>query len=286
MKRILFALVAFVCGSIAVPSFAADDDASTSKKDVSELIRKVNSKLQQGKDTEADLQAELKEFDALVARLKTTAPAAAAEAAFMKALLYVQVWNDGKKGAELMRVVSTEFPKTPHGTNAGEFVASLERQTAAEAAARAASEKAQEQLKVGKKFPDFDEKDLKGKPFSLAAYKGNVVLIDFWATWCGPCRAELPNVLSTYAKYHSKGFEVLGISLDDDKEVLENFIKTQKMTWPQYFDGKAWENKLSQKYGITGIPATFLIDGEGTIIARDLRGPELAKAVGDAVGKK
>jgi len=113
-----------------------------------------------------------------------------------------------------------------------------------------------------------------------------LVLVDFWATWCGPCRAELPNVLKTYQKYHAKGFEIVGISLDDDQAKLTAFIKQQNMVWPQFFDGQGWQNKLAVKYGVESIPATFLLDGTGKIIGKDLRGEELDQAVGDALAKK
>ncbi len=128
---------------------------------------------------------------------------------------------------------------------------------------------------------------LQGKEVDLAAMKGKVVLIDFWATWCGPCIAELPHVLKTYEKYHAKGFEVIGISLDKEsaKEKLEAFIKDKNMPWPQYFDGKGWKSDLVTKYGISGIPATFLIGPDGTVVATDLRGDSLEKAVSKHLAK-
>ena len=141
-------------------------------------------------------------------------------------------------------------------------------------------------LVVGRKFPDFDEKDIEGKPLSISRYKGKVVLVDFWATWCQPCILELPNVLAAFEKHHARGFEILGISLDKDEEALRRFIAERKMTWQQYFDGKVWENKLAQKYGVMGIPATYLLDANGVIIGKDLRGDELEKAVALAVAKK
>src|SRR5206468_2602211 len=133
------------------------------------------------------------------------------------------------------------------------------------------AQKIQKSLKVGAAFPDFDEKDLAGKPLSIANYKGKVVLLDFWATWCPPCRAELPNVIETYKKNHDKGFEIIGISLDKDETKLKDFMKEKEMTWPQFYDGKFWQNKLAVKYGINSIPATYLLDTQGKIIAKNLR---------------
>ena len=141
-------------------------------------------------------------------------------------------------------------------------------------------------LVEGTTFPDFSVEDVKGNPLSISGYKGKVVLIDFWATWCGPCVAELPNVLKTYEKYHDKGFEIIGISLDQDKGGLTGFIKQNKMTWQQYFDGQVWANKLAVKYGVEAIPATYLLDGEGNIIGKDLRGAALEQAVAKALAGK
>lgn len=125
--------------------------------------------------------------------------------------------------------------------------------------------------------------DLKGDAIDLAKMKDKVVLVDFWATWCGPCVAEMPNVIATYGKFHDRGFEVVGISLDEDKAALEDFIAQNKMPWPQYFDGKGWDNQIAKQFGIQGIPATFLIGKDGKIVAANLRGPSLEQAVEEAL---
>ena len=104
----------------------------------------------------------------------------------------------------------------------------------------------------------------------LTAFKGKVVLIDFWATWCGPCVAELPHVKAAYDKLHSKGFEIVGISFDQDEAALRDFTKARNMEWPQYFDGKGWKNDFGVKYGIQGIPTMWLVDKNGKLA--DLNG--------------
>jgi thiol-disulfide isomerase/thioredoxin len=110
-----------------------------------------------------------------------------------------------------------------------------------------------------------------GAEIDLAKLRGKVVLVDFWATWCGPCRVEIPNVVNTYKKHHPKGFEIIGISLDRDKDKLLAYTKEQQMTWPQYFDGRVWENEISSRFGITGIPTMWLVDKKGYIRTMEAR---------------
>ena len=137
-------------------------------------------------------------------------------------------------------------------------------------------------LVVGQPFPALSGTTVDGKEVSLAAYKGKVVLVDFWATWCGPCVGELPNVKAAYDKYHGKGFEVLAVSLDQSKAELTEFITAEKVPWPQIFDGKGWGNAVAKQFKIRSIPAAFLIDREGRLVAKSVRGPGLEQALAKA----
>jgi len=145
---------------------------------------------------------------------------------------------------------------------------------------------------VGKKIMGFAAKSTDGKPVKFPEdYKGKVVMLDFWATWCGPCIAEVPGLVKVYNKFHGQGFEVLGISLDNEKSIekLRPMTTEKGMTWTQVCDGKGWKAEIAQKYVVEGIPACWLVDGDtGLIIAteNDLRGEKLEATVAAALAKK
>jgi peroxiredoxin len=111
-----------------------------------------------------------------------------------------------------------------------------------------------------------------GTEITLETYKGKVLLLDFWASWCAPCRQEMPNVKKVYNDFHSKGFEIVGISLDDTSAKFRGYVEEQQMPWPQIFDGKGWNSEVGRTYAVNVIPATFLLDRKGTIRYRNLRG--------------
>lgn len=137
---------------------------------------------------------------------------------------------------------------------------------------------------VGEAAPAFDVVALDGSDLALEDYKGKVVLLDFWAIWCAPCIAELPNLIALYNEYHPQGLELIGISLDGDRsKVLSFMVENPGMTWRQVFDGNAWESEVATLYGVESIPLTILIGKDGTIRALDLHGEELAAAVAEAL---
>ncbi|HWB58280.1 MAG TPA: TlpA disulfide reductase family protein [Chthoniobacteraceae bacterium] len=266
------------------PADSAKAPANTDKTDkdakteLRALINKINEKLQSGKKDESDFPDELKQFDAIVDEHKGEKTDDVASVLMAKASLYIQVFQDNDKATEILKTIQTDYPDTKAGMGAGRMINGLKKE--------AAAQKIQKSLVAGATFPDFEDvKDLDGKPLSVANYKGKTVLVDFWATWCGPCVGEMPNVIKTYQKYHDKGFEIIGVSLDQDKDSLTKFIKDNNMPWPQYFDGQGWDNKLAAKYGIQSIPMNFLIDKDGKIIDKGLRGEDLDSAVSKAVGQ-
>ena len=239
------------------------------------LILQINSDIKAGKRTEAALADDIKQFDILLAKHSGEKTDDAAQILFMKGTLYLQVLDNEEKGMAILKQVQTNYPGTKWAAEVDKIVAFDQK--------AAAAKKIRESLVAGAKFPAFTVTDVDGKPLSTATLTGKATLIDFWATWCGPCRAELPNVLATYKKYHAQGFDIIGVSLDQDKAKLTDFTKNMNMTWPQYFDGLGWGNKLAEKYGIESIPATFLLDHSGVIIGADLSGAALEAAVAKAL---
>ncbi|MCF8364259.1 MAG: AhpC/TSA family protein [Bacteroidales bacterium] len=126
-------------------------------------------------------------------------------------------------------------------------------------------------VSIGKQAPVFSQNDTAGQAVLLDEFKGKYLLIDFWASWCSPCRQENPNVVAAYQKYHDKGFDILGVSLDKDRDRWLDAIAVDGLTWTHVSDLKGWQNEASNKYGVSSIPANFLLDPDGIIIAKNLR---------------
>jgi thiol-disulfide isomerase/thioredoxin len=166
------------------------------------------------------------------------------------------------EGAELDSIVS-KFPpqisKSEYVIKLKEIVESLKRTA------------------IGVVAPDFTMNDPEGKPIQLSSLRGKVVLIDFWASWCGPCKKENPELVKLYQKYHGKGFEILGVSLDKSKDDWVKAIKDDQLTWLHVSDLQFWQNAAARLYAINGIPLSFLLDKDGKIVAKGLTPDQIAE---------
>ena len=256
----------------------AQNTTNSAASEVNALVAKVNAKIDHGPVTEAVLAEDLKQFDDLLARHASEKTDDVAGILFMKAMLYVEVLKNPVQAQATFKQLVRDFPGCKYRQDADSAIAQLDKFVTAQ--------QIRDHLVPGATFPGFDEKDINGQPLSLAALKGKVVLVDFWATWCMPCRVELPNVIANYKKYHDQGFEVVGVSMDKDLDALKKFTSANDMPWPQFCDGREFESKLGTKYGVDKLPTTFLLDREGKIIGKELRGEDLAKAISAAVAKQ
>lgn len=138
-------------------------------------------------------------------------------------------------------------------------------------------------LAIGQEAPDFSSTTPDGNTVSLSDFRGQYVLVDFWAAWCTPCRVENPNIVAQYHAFKDKGFTVLGVSLDRSRDAWLAAIADDKLTWTQVSDLKMWENEVAALYNITAIPASFMVDPAGKLVAKNLRGPELRRFLSETL---
>lgn len=142
-----------------------------------------------------------------------------------------------------------------------------------------------EKTDIGKKCPEITGKTPEGKELKLSSVKGKVTLIDFWASWCQPCRMENPNVVALYERFHGKGFEIFAISLDKEKEAWVQAIAADKLTWYHISDLKDWKSKYVEEFGVQAIPQTYLLDEKGVIIGKNLNAEQLEAKLNELLGK-
>jgi peroxiredoxin len=255
--------------AISATTNSAVDDA------VDHLIRRSMAKIQLSKPHESDFAGIIAEYNSLLAQ-NTKTNDDRLKILIEEGRLYWTL-EDPINAYKVFRQVSAEYPEVVLENSTTDFLAMLKDQ----------SERKQirDTLTPGAPFPDFNEKDLQNKSLSLSNYKGKVVLVDFWATWCPPCVASVPEIQKLYNKYHSKGFEVVGISLDVEKDALEKFVKVRKLPWPQHFDGNRFDGPLALKYGVNQAPTTYLIGRDGKIIKEITPADELEDEIANALKK-
>ena len=184
-----------------------------------------------------------------------------------------------KENLAVIQRMEKEFPTSSYTKEFREIYTKYEQQLKEQATAPKAQD-----VSIGSQAPEIDLPNPNGKNIKLSSLKGKVVLVDFWASWCGPCRMEMPNVVAAYKKYNAKGFTVYSVSLDKTKEAWVGAIGTLGMPWENHVsDLKWWQCAAATTYGVQGIPAAFLLDREGKIVATNLRGAELDAKIAELI---
>lgn len=259
--------------------YSAETNSAPAHSEVSDavdvLVARSIAKLQLTNSTEADFNGIIGDYDSLLAK-HPKADDDRLKILTEKGKLYLTL-DDSVKALEVFKQMHTDFPDVALNGNTSEFLTALKDE--------ADRQQARDQLTPGAAFPDFNEKDLQNNALSIAKFKGKVILVDFWATWCPPCVASVPEIQKAYNKYHDKGFEIVGISLDEEKDALEKFVKQRKLPWPQHFDGARFDGKLALKYGVNVAPTTYLIDRDGKIIKHLSGTDDLEKEIENALKK-
>lgn len=182
-----------------------------------------------------------------------------------------------KENLAVLQRMQKEMPNSSYTKEYAQIYDNYEKQTKS-------AQQTTESVGVGKEAPEIDLKDPEGKNIKLSSLKGKVVLVDFWASWCGPCRMEMPNVVAAYKKYKDKGFTIYSVSLDKDATAWKNAITSLGMIWTNHVsDLKWWQCEAALRYGVQGIPAAFLLDKNGVIVATNLRGDALDKKIAELI---
>jgi thiol-disulfide isomerase/thioredoxin len=248
--------------------------------DLAKVTADLKQKFESAPNTGTNFDDNLAAINALIVKhLKDGNREQVARLYLLDAHIYADGLTNTARAKAIWAKVATDFPGTVAAQGAAISLTKLNQVDAT------VDLTIPEGLEVGQRFPNFSEKDLYGKPLSVAAYRGKVTLVDFWATWCGPCKAEMPNVIATYQKYHKSGFDIIGVSLDQEQKSVLAYTQAAGMTWAQYFDGAGWGNKIAKQYGVQSIPMAYLLDKHGVIIAKEVRGRELGVAVEQALNK-
>jgi thiol-disulfide isomerase/thioredoxin len=176
------------------------------------------------------------------------------------------VFNFERKNGEKRQVTITKSRQGDFTDERGGYILAGEQRSLSE-------------VDVGQAAPEITAKDVDGKDVKLSSLKGKVVLVNFTATWCGPCKKELPDLIGLHQKYHAQGFEVISVFLDSDSTAVERYLKENAISWLYAFDGKGWDNQVAREWGISGVPTNAIIDKAGVVVETNVRGSKIEPAV-------
>ena len=201
--------------------------------------------------------------------------------AVLAAVSRLNIQNELPLFQQVRDALRTTIPKSEYYISFRDQVGRMEQQAQAMKAQEEQMARLDNLIPVGSEAPDFSQPTPEGKPISLTSLRGKVVLIDFWASWCKPCRMENPNVKRVYEQYKNKGFEILGVSLDRDKAAWTGAIAQDGLPWKHVSDLGFWNNAAAQQYGVSSIPYTVLVDKDGKVLGKNLRGPALEQKLAE-----
>jgi peroxiredoxin len=263
----------------AFKSFIIGVDAK--QKGLTSLSTEIDS-LKTNKKNDSAVQAKTLQLNTDIAGFKNYIVKAIDTETDPVVAMFALGYTRGIEPSELKTVIPNLAKRFPKHAGVAGIIAQYNQMMAKkdEPTAPKASPQPAGKIAVGFTAPDFTMADTEGKQVSLSSFKGKYVLLDFWASWCGPCRGENPNVVANYNKYKSKNFTVLGVSLDEDKAAWLAAIKKDNLTWTHVSDLKGWSNAVAKVYGVESIPFNALLDPSGKIIATDLRDEDLGKKLG------
>ena len=257
-------------------------DETVKMNEIVKLLSKWTAKqdsakqlLQEFPEKEAEINQSMKiEFTTYQTNIQSFVSQNPNSAALLPVLSLINMENETETYGNILNQISVGFPESS-------TIKEIQKQFNA----IKAKKESENILGIGKEAPDFTETKIDGGTMSLSDLRGQVVLLDFWASWCGPCRRENPNVVKTYNKYKNDGFTVMSVSLDKEKNKWAAAIKKDNLSWPNHVsDLKGWSSAAAKKYNVRGIPFTVLIDKEGKIIKTNLRGEELENTLQEIFG--
>ncbi len=252
------------------------------QKSLNKLSQEIDS-LSKNKDNDSIIKSKIVELNDVAAGFKSFIVKSIDTIQYPVVAMFALGYTRGIDPQELKTIVPALAKRFPNHQGIAGIIAQYNEMIAKTTVPPSAPAAKAGMPGIGSMAPDITMTDTAGKPFSLSSMKGKYVLVDFWASWCAPCRGENPNVVANYNKYKNKNFTILGVSLDEDRAAWVKAIQKDKLSWKNVSDLKGWSNAAVSKYGFEGIPYNVLLDPQGKIIAMELRDADLGKKLAEVL---